>query len=360
VNGPRLRVGVPVALLELEPVGGHGKVRNRVLPALGLEVTVVPIGRPSRRSARLRAALAGRASGAIDVVLADGHGDLPDVRAPLVVQVHEAGWFDPELRALLNPQFLANIEPRTERAIWTAAHVITPSESARRDIIAGYGVDPDRVHGIHHGVDRCFTPDAGGGAGRAIVAGAAGHDCPYVLYTATLHPRKNLAVLRDAMAVLASRGLPQLLAIAGHPAPDRPDSAELERAAAAELPGAPGRVAWLGSPTDEQLAALMADADAFCLPSLYEGFGLTALEAMACGAPVVVSDRGALPEVVDGAGVVVEPSAEAIAAALESVLTDARRAARLRAAALARAGEFTWERTAQGWLSVLRAAAADS
>ena len=101
----------------------------------------------------------------------------------------------------------------------------------------------------------------------------------------------------------------------------------------------------------------MAGADAFCLPSLYEGFGLTALEAMACGAPVIVSDRGALPEVVDGGGIVVEPSPEAIANALERVLSDDELASSLRRRAVERARTFTWARTASGWLAVLRAAA---
>jgi glycosyltransferase involved in cell wall biosynthesis len=102
----------------------------------------------------------------------------------------------------------------------------------------------------------------------------------------------------------------------------------------------------------------MAEADAFCLPSLYEGFGLTALEAMACGAPVVVSDRGALPEVVADTGLVVPPTADAVRAALRRLLVDRRLAEALGRTAAERARGFTWERTAQGWLSVLRAAVA--
>ena len=96
----------------------------------------------------------------------------------------------------------------------------------------------------------------------------------------------------------------------------------------------------------------MAGAAAFCLPSLYEGFGLTALEAMACGAPVVVSDRGSLPEVVGDAGIVTAPTAAAIAEALRRVLSEPELAARLSAAGPARAAEFTWARTAAGWLAV--------
>jgi glycosyltransferase involved in cell wall biosynthesis len=293
------------------------------------------------------------------VVLADGHDDLPATELPLVVQIHEAGWFEPELRATLEPAFYEHIAVRTADAARAASHVITPSESARQDVIGRYGVPAERVHAVPHGVDQTFNPNAGGGR-RLVTAARGGRDAPYVLYAATLHPRKNLAVLRNAMAALVAEGLPHVLAIAGGAAPDRADSSELELAAVAELPGAPDRVVRLGQPTDRELAALMAGADAFCLPSLYEGFGLTVLEAMACGAAVVVSDRGALPELVGDAAVVVEPTTMAVTAALRRLLTGPVEARALAGAAAARARRFTWERTAAGWLAVLRAAAAQS
>lgn len=121
--------------------------------------------------------------------------------------------------------------------------------------------------------------------------------------------------------------------------------------------GAPGRVVWLKDLDDAKVATLMAEADAFCLPSFSEGFGLTVLEAMACGAPVVVSTGGSLPEVVGDAGVIVEPTAAAIEAALASVLEDRALAEELGRAARARAEQLSWKRTAEGWLAVLRRAA---
>jgi alpha-1,3-rhamnosyl/mannosyltransferase len=102
----------------------------------------------------------------------------------------------------------------------------------------------------------------------------------------------------------------------------------------------------------------MAGASAFCLPSLGEGFGLTALEAMASGTPVVVSDRGALPEVVGEAGLCVAPEPAALEEALGRVLTDSALAARLTAAGRERAAGLTWSRTAEGWLASLERAAA--
>lgn len=348
----RLRIGVPESLFALAPVGGHGKVWRRVLAELRGSATVIAIDRDGRPRARA-------ARAAPSVVLASGHDDLPRVTVPLVVQVHEAGWFDPVLRTTLNPAFLERIAPYTERAVHAAARVIAPSAAARRDLIAAYGLEPERVFAVHHGVDSTFHPRAAGG--RALVARhAGGRDTPYVLYAATLHPRKNLRALCEAFAELSRAGLPHVLAIAGHPAPDRPDSSELLRAAIAPLEGAADRVVLLGEPSDEQLAALMAGADAFCLPSLYEGFGLTALEAMACGTPVVVSDRGALPEVVGEAGVVVEPSAAAVRDGLRKVLVDRAAAKQLGAAGVRRARDFTWERAAEGWLAVLQEVATAS
>ncbi len=176
------------------------------------------------------------------------------------------------------------------------------------------------------------------------------------MYVGILHPRKNLVAVRRAVADLAEAGHRHRLVIVGSPAADtRAD--RFEREARAELDRHPGRIDVRTGVPEAGLAALMAGADAFCLPSFYEGFGLPALEAMACGAPVVVSDRGALPEVVGDAGLVVAPSPEAVSGAVRRVVEHPQLAAELRAAAVKRAGGFSWERTARGWLEVLARAA---
>lgn len=158
------------------------------------------------------------------------------------------------------------------------------------------------------------------------------------------------------MAGLARRGIAATLVLAGPQAFDRSDAGAIEAEATAPLPGVP--IVRLVAPPDAELGALMAGAAAFCLPSLSEGFGLTALEAMACGAPVVASDRGALPEVVGEAGLLVAPEPAAIEEALARVLTDSALADRLRAAGHERAAAFTWQRTADGWLATLQSAVA--
>jgi glycosyltransferase involved in cell wall biosynthesis len=295
-----------------------------------------------------------------DVWLSDcGLGPI-DVTIPLVVQVHEAGWDDPEIRGLLDPFFLEEIlEGRVGGAVRAAAHVITPSESARRQVMSHWEVSGDRVHAVPHGVDtEVFRPGRPGGA--ELVAQAGGLDgVPYVLYVSSVHPRKNLGVLRAAMTELARQGFPHQLVLVAAVAQDRGDSTELERAAEAELPGAPGRVVRLQNVSDDELARLMGGASVFCLPSLMEGFGMTVLEAMSCGAPVVTSDRGALPEVVGDAGIVVSPSVGTIRDALAGILDSPRLAADLGRAAEARARSFAWERTVDGWLTVLELAAGE-
>ncbi len=346
-----LRIGVPDELLRLSADGGHGRVWSRVLAELSRQHRIVPLSGGRRLTPRTL-----RRPPDAEVVLADGHNPLPSTRAPIVAQVHEAGWWSEELRAVLNPDFLAHIALHTERSVQAAAQVITPSQAARREVIDSCGVPPERVHAVAHGVDALFSPAAAGG--RALVAEACGEhaEVPYVLHVAMLHPRKNLGLLRQAMTILADERLPHRLVIAGRPPVDRPDWRELEREARAELPDAPGRVVYLGQPSDEMVAALMAGADAFCLPSLHEGFGLSALEAMACGTPTIVSDRGALPEVVGDGGVVVSPTVEGVTGGLRAVLLDPELARQLAHRGAQRAREFTWTRTAEGWVAVLRLA----
>jgi glycosyltransferase involved in cell wall biosynthesis len=176
------------------------------------------------------------------------------------------------------------------------------------------------------------------------------------LFVGVAHPRKNIEALRGAMVGLAGRGHQHQLVLVAGPPRDRPDGEAMIAAASADLPGVPGRVVLVAPTSDAQLAAIMAGADVLCLPSLTEGFGLPVLEAMACGTPVVASNRGALPEVVGGAGVLVEPTAADVERGLVSVLEDPARAADLSAAGRRRALDLTWDRTVLGWLDALRAA----
>ena len=289
-----------------------------------------------------------------DVWLTDGHdGPLP-VAEPMVVHLQEASWRHESTRPVMQPWFIEQFERKSRAAAERAAAIITPSGSSRAQILGQYAFDPSRVHAVPLGVDLALFRPGRPGAGDIVEAAGRDPSAPYVLFVSSLSPRKNLVSLKTAMNALARRGLPHSLVIVGSPPPDRRDWKDLAASAATDLPDAPGRVVFLGSLSDVELAAVTAGAAVFCLPSLMEGFGLTALEAMACGIPVVVSDRGSLPEVVGEAGVVTEPTAEALEVALFDLISSPKRMDELSRAGLARALQFSWEATAAGWLKALR------
>jgi glycosyltransferase involved in cell wall biosynthesis len=297
------------------------------------------------------------------VWLQDGHrGSLP-VKTPWVAALYEAAWDRPETRDLLDPDFVSRYATLSRAAALRAARIVTLSESSRRQILESYGVQAARVLVARPGVNPAvFRPNARGGP--EVIARAGGDPGrPYVLCVSQLHPRKNLSVLQQAMSRLAGRGYPQVLAVVTSPRTDSRQSGamnpgELGTMVLPEPACADGSMLQLESLTDDELAAVMTGASAFCLPSLMEGFGFPVLEAMACGVPVVVSDRGALPEVVGSAGIVTAPTADAMEEALETVLVDEARARALSAAGVERSRKFTWRATAQVWLRAIQEAMA--
>jgi glycosyltransferase involved in cell wall biosynthesis len=337
-----LRIAVPPDHFRLNPGTGAGRVWTNVLPRLREGARVYVAGRP-----RLRRP---------DVWLLPAHGPAVSRREPVVSVIHGSAWMlDADVLQLMPSEFAEPFVAATEAALERSALAIVPSEYTRRGLTEGGAMTEERVVVVPHGVDLAvFNPARAGG--RRLVSAALGEDRPYVLFASIPSIRqKNLAALKKAMTRLAARGLPHALVIAGGTAGGEPP--ELLEEIAADLPGVAGRVAWLGHVDDAQLAGLMAEADAFCLPSLFEAFGLTALEALASGAPVVASNRGALPEVVGEAAVVSEPSPDGLEAALLRVLSDPHLAERLRAAGPERAATMTWGRTADGWLRALELAA---
>ena len=207
-----------------------------------------------------------------------------------------------------------------------ALAVITVSEFSRGELVSLAGLDPARVHVVPGGVSERFHP----GVDHQRVTSKLGLRRPYVLTIATADRRKNLASLAVAAARLADEGID--LVWAGD---DRPYFS---------ASGAIRGLRSLGYVDDADLPGLYAGARAFVLPSRYEGFGLTCLEAMACGVPVVAADRAALPETCGDAALLVDPDdPDTVADALHRAVGDTQLRGRLREAGLERSGQLSWD-----------------
>jgi glycosyltransferase involved in cell wall biosynthesis len=210
-----------------------------------------------------------------------------------------------------------------------AALVLTVSEFARAELSEFLGVPVDRIRVVPGGVDEQFHPYVD----PEPLKRALGLDKPYVLAVGDRGPRKNLDGLRAAVEPLRREGVDLVIAGGGR-----------GHQLGSPLAGARD----VGYVADHQLPALYAGAQAFALPSLHEGFGLTALEAMAAGVPVVASTRAALPELIGNAGLLADPSdTEAFTAAVMTAATDEPARARLREEGRILASRYTWERAAR-------------
>ncbi len=215
-----------------------------------------------------------------------------------------------------------------------SAHVLCPSESSARDVVTEFGVDPARIEVIPLGVDQVFTlPSAPRVPGRIVAMASADT------------PMKGIATLLEAFAKLRTERDVELLLIS-RPKPGGQTERLIDRLAITDS------VRFVNGISDEELAAVVGSAEIACVPSLYEGFSLPTVEAMACGTPLVVSRAGAIPEVVGPPGmcadVVTPGDVGELETALERLLDDPDRRARMGAAGRARAqAEFSWRAVAE-------------
>src|SRR5512143_207309 len=271
------------------------------------------------------------------------------LRKPVVLTLHD-------LIPLILPQYWSTKNRVIYRwlnrlAVRTATKIITPSTATRNDLIRLFGVKFDRVQVIPEAVDNRFKP----ASVDQVAAIRSKYQLPahYLLYVGINKPPKNLLRLNEAYARLIEP-IPQYeydCIIAG--AWD--DRYPQVKQRTIEL-GLARRVHFIGSISDGDLPALYSSADVFVTPSLYEGFGLPVLEAMACGTPVISSQAASLPEVVDDAGVLFDPmSVEAIASAIQHVTTNTNLRLVLQQRGLERVKRFTWDRAAEETINVYQA-----
>ncbi len=265
-----------------------------------------------------------------------------------VITVHD-------LNFLYYPQFLTNESRRyynkqIERAVRVADHILADSHATRLDLIKLLNVPEEKITVVwlapNADVYRPLSPVEIATARKRLRLPDR-----FILYAGTLEPRKNVAGLLRAYRLLLERDphSPDLI-LAG----PRGWLFDETRALIDEL-RLSDRVRWIDSPPDSDLAALYNAATVFVLPSHYEGFGLTVLEAMACGAPCIISDRGSLPEIAAGAAKEIDPDdVMELTEAMTGVFNDAQLQLQLRRTGLARAAEFSWQSCARETLAVYR------
>jgi len=232
----------------------------------------------------------------------------------------------------------------TGLAIRRAERVVVLSEFTLRELARFHPTAVEKAVVVYPGVDRIFRPEQGPGDKEALRS--YGLTPGYVLTIGNIHPRKNLSRLLDAYVSLKARrkSVPAMV-WGGLQRWESGDLLQRARSAGVVLPGFIAQ---------EDLPALYRQAEMLVYPSLYEGFGLPPVEAMACGTPVITSNTTSLPEVVGEAALTVDPTnSEEIAAAMAQLLDDMSLRHCLQQAGIERAGEFTWRRTAQHLLASL-------
>lgn len=225
--------------------------------------------------------------------------------------------------------------------------VVTVSQQSRGDIVQFLSIEAEKVMVIPEAANKHYRPmgteEIQSSLKRAEI------DFSYILYVGSVEPRKNLPRLLEAYALLRQWSVTWDLVIVGA----RNFWKTTPVAEVFKRLGLQSCVHFTGYISEEDLPAIYNGADLFIFPSLYEGFGLPVLEAMACGTPVVTSNSSSLPEVAGEAAILIDPyDVDAMAAAMQCILSDPNLAEELAAKGIARAREFSWERTARETIAV--------
>lgn len=269
---------------------------------------------------------------------------------PSIITVHDLSWIRyPEMHPI---ERVRAMDKYFEPGLRRAARIITDSVFVKQELVDVFGVSPDRIHPVALGVEPLFCPLAAAQTQTVLQAQGLTHG-NYWLAVGTLEPRKNLQLALRAFMQLAKteRQACPLILVGMKGWKTGPLEQQLQPLIAA------GEVRQLGYVSREDLAVIMAGAKALIYPSIYEGFGLPPLEAMACGVPVIASNVSSLPEVVGEAGILVDPQdVDGLAMHMRQLLEDDGFCATLGKKARARSLQFSWAQCAKNTIDVYKAA----
>ena len=327
-----------IDLVDLEPSSRRPRtLAQRVLAQAVVEAVFYPL------VARGRAERAD-----VDVIHHPRHLVPPGIGArdtPTLLTLHDV--FPLRYPELFTPVIGAHHRLLTAPAARRAERVITGSEYSRAEIAELTGVSPERIVVTPYGIDERFVPTT---PDRPWLAERFGIDRPYVLCVGTLEPRKNLVAALDAFELLLREDSGHKLVITGGRGWRHGVFEE-------RLARMGDSVVLTGFVADHELVALLGAAACFVHPALYEGFGFPVLEAMACGAPVVASDGGSIPELAGAAATLVDArDAPALADGIRRVLGTEALAAELRRHGLERARRYSWDACAEATVAIYASA----
>jgi len=266
---------------------------------------------------------------------------------PTLLTVHDLSFLrDPESAA---PRLRGYLEVAVKRSVRLATHILADSQSTKDDLIELYLTPEDKITVLYAGVSSAFRPILDSSQLMKVRKRYNLGDQPFVLSVGTLQPRKNHIALIKAFE-LALRDSDYNLVLAGGQGWSYEEVHDLVR-----LRGLQHRVLFAGFVADEDLSALYSSADVMAFPSLYEGFGLPVLEAMACGVPVLASNVSCLPEVAGAAALFVDPrDVEAMSAAMLKLLSNVDLRETLRKKGFERVEQFSWQSSAVNLLRVYK------
>jgi glycosyltransferase involved in cell wall biosynthesis len=326
--------------------GGSATGEFEELP--GLEVRAAHMLRRDRLWRLGGASLAAQKAGA-DVLFAPAPALLPVGRVPLVCTIHD-------VTPVVAPSHSAMVVWQQRYFLRAAARgsrrIITVSECSKADLIGAFGLEEEKIAVVYNGVDRSvFSDQPADAEAQRRVLERIGVSRPYIFHHGTIQPRKNLARLIEAYRrlVAGNRNLELDLVLAGAL------GWEYEEIVKAARSSARGRVVLAGEVEDTDLAVLLKGASLVAIPSLYEGFCLPMVEAMACGAPVVAANASCLPEISGGALRYFNPlSVDDMAACMEQALEDSEIRKDLISRGKQQAAKFDWSRCARETLAILR------